>query len=146
MSELDGSSGRDPGVSGAHFQLYRIPAGSAVGWRLLGGNHRPIGRGAVSYPALPECLAAVKEIVDRLAELESVVTRAPLNRWEWRLRFAGGADLVVGAHPYDRRIRAVSAHLHFRSQAATARIDDAVLVAEARRGNRRIREPRMPPR
>jgi hypothetical protein len=126
-------SGTDQPAAGAHFQLVRRSSGAQVSWRLLGGNHRGIGCSAVGYPAVAECLAAVKEVIERIEELECVVSRAPLNRWEWRLRQRGGIDLVMAAHTYDRRIRAVHAHLQFRSLAVTARIDDIVVDTASRR-------------
>jgi len=80
----------EPAAGGAHFQLYRSSGGTLIGWRLLGGNHRSIGRSAVSYPAAAECLSSVKEVIEQIEELECVVSRAPLNRWEWRLRHRAG--------------------------------------------------------
>lgn len=136
----------EPAAGGAHFQLYRSSGGTQIGWRLLGGNHRGIGRSAVGYSVAADCLASVKEVIEQIEELECVVSRAPLNRWEWRLRHRGGADLVIAAHTYDRRIRAAGAHLQFSSLAVTARIDDIVMDTGSRRwGTRQAHPARTPP-
>lgn len=119
-------------LSGPHFQLYRAAAGGPVGWRLLGGNHRPIGRSASSFADPAECLQALATMVTLLDVLESLVSRQLLNQWGWSLRHRG-ADLVVSAHSYDRQVRALNAQAQFRSQAARARINETVMLSATRR-------------
>lgn len=118
--------------AGSHFQLYRSSPASSVRWRLLGGNHRPIGRGALDFADVPDCLQALAELVAKLPELDGHVGRVPGNQWSWRLSLAG-VEVALAAHPYDRQIRSVHAQEQFRQRAALARVDDVVILTAARR-------------
>lgn len=118
--------------SGPHFQLYRTAVDAPVGWRLLGGNHRPIGRSVGTFADPAECLQALAMVLTLLDVLECVVGRQPLNQWGWLLRHQG-ADLVASAHSYDRQVRALNAQAQFRSQAAIARINETVMLSATRR-------------
>lgn len=119
-------------LSGPHFQLYRAAAGAPVGWRLLGGNHRPIGRSVGSFADPAVCLQALAVVLTLLDVLECAVSRQPLNQWGWLLRHRG-TDLVASAHSYDRQVRALNAQAQFRSQAAAARINETVMLSATRR-------------
>ncbi len=119
-------------LSGPHFQLYRAAAGAPVGWRLLGGNHRPIGRSAGSFADPTECLHALVGVLSLLDVLDCAVSRQPLNQWGWLLRHQG-IDLVASAHSYDRQVRALNAQAQFRRQAAAARINETVMLSATRR-------------
>jgi hypothetical protein len=133
-------------LSGPHFQLYRAAAGGPVGWRLLGGNHRPIGRSVGSFADPAECLQALAVVLTLLDALECAVSRQPLNQWGWLLRHRG-IDLVASAHSYDRQVRALNAQAQFRSQAAAARINETVMLSAARRWRpTRLPDQRAPAR
>lgn len=114
-------------AGGAHFQLYQNAMSSPVRWRLLGGNNRPIGRSALDYPEVPDCLQALAELRQRLAELAGRVDRQPPNHWVWRI-FLDGTDVAVSSHPYDRQIRSQHGLSQFLHRAGSARIDGGVLV------------------
>jgi hypothetical protein len=117
---------------GPHFQLYRGSATAPVRWRLLGGNNRPIGRSALDYVDVLECLQSLAELTAALPELVGRVDRQPPNLWVWRLTH-DNIDLALSAHPYDRQIRAQHAMSQFLQNAARARIDKTVIVSAARR-------------
>ncbi|MDQ2837484.1 MAG: hypothetical protein M3Y42_13695 [Actinomycetota bacterium] len=122
----------DPTAAGSHFQLYRSSIASPVRWRLLGGNHRPIGRSPLDFPDVAECLLSLAELVRRLPELDGHLGRVPGNQWSWRLSHLG-TEVAIAAHPYDRQIRCLHAQTQFRQRAATARIDEAVMINASRR-------------
>lgn len=126
--------------AGPHFQLYRTTAHGSVRWRLLGGNNRPIGRSALDHPDVPECLAALTDLLDALATLTGRVERQPPNLWIWRLAL-DGEDLAYSAHPYDRQIRSQHAMAQFLTRAAVARVDAAVMVTGTRRWRSVSRAP-----
>jgi hypothetical protein len=118
--------------SGPHFQLYRASAATAVRWRLLGGNNRPLARSALDYVDEGECRNALTELNKTLSELVGRVDRQPPNLWVWRLSDVEG-DVAVSAHPYDRQIRSQHAMAQFLQNAARARIDKTVVMSAARR-------------
>ncbi len=123
-------AGADP--AGSHFQLYRASATSPVRWRLLGGNHRSIGRSPLDFPDVADCLRSLAELVERLPELQGQTSRVPGNLWVWRLSYQG-AEVAVAAHTYDRQIRSMHAQAQFLQRASVARIDELVMVSATRR-------------
>jgi hypothetical protein len=118
----------------AHIQLFARSASSPVRWRLLGGNNRDIGRGALEYIDTEACLLGIKEVIYRLPELDAVVKRAPRNLWTWQLELRGVA-VVLSAHTYDRRIRTHHAQLQFLESAPDAAISPVVMISGSRRWN-----------
>ncbi|MGI8666068.1 MAG: hypothetical protein ACR2N4_08560 [Jatrophihabitans sp.] len=121
-----------PDLTGSHFQLYRASTSSPVRWRLLGGNHRPIGRSPVDFPDVAGCLRSLTELLGQLPELDGQIARVPGNLWVWRLSHHG-VEVAVAAHTYDRQIRSMHAQSQFRLLAAGARIDEPVMVSATRR-------------
>lgn len=115
-----------------HFQLYRTSPHGPVRWRLLGGNNRQLGRSALDHEDVPDCLAALGNLVSALSELSGRVDRQPPNLWVWRLAH-DGREVAVSAHPYDRQIRSQHGMTQFLARAAVARIDAAVMVTATRR-------------
>ena len=121
-----------PLPSGAHFQLFAQDGKSAISWRLLSGNNRELGRGAVSHPDLETCLLAIKQMLESLEALSPDVRRKDAHLWQWSL--LDDDDVVVtSSHAYDRRIRCLQALDHFRRQAKDARPGDGVMFTGARR-------------
>jgi hypothetical protein len=116
----------------AHFQLFSRAVGDGVQWRLLGGNNRDLGRGALAYPDAESCLLAIKQLVHSLPDLIPAIRRTPPNLWVWQLRLD---DLVVvaSAHSYDRQIRAEHAGKRFLDCAGAASVSDTITMTAARR-------------
>jgi len=74
-----------------------------VGWRLLGGNNRELGRSAVVYPDLAACRAAVERLQAQEEAAEVAVAAEPASgQWWWRLDLAGRA-VAVSARSYHRQ-------------------------------------------
>ena len=116
----------------AQFQLYQSGVEAPVRWRLLSGNHRPIGRSAHAFDTVADCLQSLAELTQSLDQLDLLLARVPGNLWIWRACH-GGFELALSAHAYDRQIRAMHAQAQFLQRAATARINDSVMVTAARR-------------
>ncbi|MEO6701588.1 MAG: hypothetical protein ABI140_16220 [Jatrophihabitantaceae bacterium] len=116
----------------AQFQLYQTATDAPVRWRLLSGNHRPIGRSAHAFDTIAECLDSLAELSRVLDQLDLLLTRVPGNLWIWRAGYQG-TDLALSAHAYDRQIRAMHAQAQFQQRVATARINELVMVTATRR-------------
>jgi hypothetical protein len=121
-----------PLASGAHFQLFAQDERSAIYWRLLSGNNRELGRGALPHTDLETCLLAIKQLLDAIDELSPDIRRKDGHLWQWSL-LADAEVVVTSSHAYDRRIRCVQAMEHFRLQVRDARPGDTVMFTSARR-------------
>ncbi len=123
------------GLEGGHFQLYALDGKSEVSWRLLSANNRELGRGAVDYSSVDDCLASIRGMISRLDGLITQARRRPDSGWHWVL-LAEDEPVVVGGRGYDRPIRAREAARRFRAHARRARIAETVTVNGSRRWNR----------
>ncbi|MET9729545.1 hypothetical protein ABZZ79_02435 [Streptomyces sp. NPDC006458] len=85
----------------------RRPAGAAeggcVGWRLVGSNHRELGRSAEMYAGFAECRAALLRLRERIGDARVLLTTTEsAGGWSWRLEIDGRAAAVAG-RPYQRQ-------------------------------------------
>ena len=114
-------------VHGLHVQVYSGIAGVPVRWRLLSGNHRDMGRGALDFPDEESCHIGIKEMVVALEQLVPSVVRATGNRWSWRLTL-NGTVLATSGHTFDRRGRCEEACARFLQMLPGAEVRDGVSV------------------
>ena len=117
--------------SGAHFQLFAANESAEIRWRLLSGNNRDLGRGAITYPDAASCLVGIKEVLASLDDLEPSIRRHD-HLWRWALHL-NDAIVVTGGHAYDRQVRCKQALDHFRNEAPDARPAEAVMLSASRR-------------
>ncbi|MFG2129176.1 hypothetical protein ACGFNV_15440 [Streptomyces sp. NPDC048751] len=69
----------------------------SVGWRLVGSNHRELGRSAESFAGFPECRAAVLRLRERIGDAKILLTTTEAaGGWSWRLEIDGQAAAVAG--------------------------------------------------
>lgn len=113
--------------AGLHFHLYSGPPSGGVRWRLLGGNNRELGRGAVVYPDAVSCRAGLARTLVELPTMEPAVIRLDHTRWTWRLRL-DGVDVVGSGHAFDRRPRCEEAWERFVRFAPMAPVREGVTV------------------
>ncbi|MGI5137502.1 MULTISPECIES: hypothetical protein [unclassified Streptomyces] len=75
----------------------------SVGWRLIGSNHRELGRSAETFAGFEECRAAVQRLRERIADARMLLTTSEgAGGWSWRLEIDGQAVAVAG-RPYQRQ-------------------------------------------
>ncbi|MER6123388.1 hypothetical protein ABT173_12095 [Streptomyces sp. NPDC001795] len=68
-----------------------------VGWRLIGSNHRELGRSAELFTGFAECRAAVLRLRERIADAKVLLTTSEgAGGWSWRLEIDGRAVAVAG--------------------------------------------------
>lgn len=87
---------------------FQLTAEGEVLWRVLGGNHRELGRAASPAPDVEAALLDIARLWQVAADRpgcasERVLLRQPRG-WVWRLRVEG-VDVAAARHPYDRRSR-----------------------------------------
>jgi hypothetical protein len=106
--------------AGLYFQTY-APTGrrGSVRWRLLSGNNRDMGRGALDYPDLESCVLGLKEIVHRIDALEKKIMPAGDNRWQWQM-LLDDEVVAVSGHAFDRRVRCEMSSTRFMQLAPLA--------------------------
>jgi len=114
-------------LAGLHFHLYSGPPSGGVRWRLLGGNNRELGRGALVYADAHTCRAGLERTIAELAAYDAAVVRIDRSRWGWRLR-QDGLDVVGSGHAFDRRPRCEEACLRFLRLAPIAPVRDSLTV------------------
>ncbi|MGX7677996.1 hypothetical protein ACSMXN_03770 [Jatrophihabitans sp. DSM 45814] len=125
-------------ATGPHFQVYAASESSVVGWRLLSGNNRDLGRGPELYADVDGCRQAILDLLDHLDECRGSVRPAAQNRWAWTLKVDGIVRAVSG-HNYDRQLRCEQARLQFVNYARSAPIDGFLTRTAARRAGREVR-------
>lgn len=77
----------------------RRPVGDeeSVGWRLIGSNHRELGRGAEAFAGFTECRAALLRLRERIADAKVLLTTSEgAGGWSWRLEIDGRPVAVAG--------------------------------------------------
>lgn len=118
--------------AGYQFQLFMRTSGGAVSWRLLSGNNREAGRGAMTYSDAELCRRAIADLQADEPELVGRVRRTEANRWTWQLS-RGEQVVAFASRPADRMIRAEGALAIFRASLADADVRSTVVMTEARR-------------
>ncbi|MFJ3903016.1 hypothetical protein [Streptomyces sp. NPDC090025] len=81
------------------------PVGDAqrIGWRLVGANHRELGRSALMFADPAECLAAVVLLRERIADGRALLTTTgTAGGWGWRLEI-DQRPVAVSGRPYQRQ-------------------------------------------
>ncbi|MFE5815328.1 hypothetical protein [Streptomyces sp. NPDC056479] len=69
----------------------------SVGWRLVGSNHRELGRSAESFAGFAECRASVLWLRERIGDAKVLLTTTEAaGGWSWRLEIDGRAAAVAG--------------------------------------------------
>lgn len=88
---------------------FQYTADDRVLWRVLGGNHRELGRAAMPAPDVEGALLDLKRLghaahtADDGSTVERLLLRQPRG-WVWELRL-DGVPLAIARHAYDRRVR-----------------------------------------
>lgn len=113
----------------AVVQLYASRPAGPVRWRLLGANHRDLGRGAHDFMNGAQCLEAVQMLARRLDQAAPSLSRAADGRWTWRLVLDGGV-VARSSHGFDRRLRCSDAVRRFIRLTAVAQLRPEVVVLE----------------
>ncbi|MEW2396993.1 hypothetical protein [Streptomyces sp. NPDC046862] len=86
-------------VRGAHRDAHRDlrAVEPSVGWRLVGANHRELGRSAEVFAGLTECRASVLLLRERIADARVLLTTTEAaGGWSWRLEIDGHVIAVAG--------------------------------------------------
>jgi hypothetical protein len=128
-----GLGGNTTNGNGAHaqFQIYALGTEGPLRWRLLGGNHRDLGRGLLDYEDDESCRLAIKQLLAGLDDLTRVVARDGHSGWTWRM--VDNDDAIVGSpRAFDRRIRCVQACALFLDLAPGADLREGVLMSSWR--------------
>jgi hypothetical protein len=96
-----------------------------VGWRLLGGNNRELGRSPVWYPDVDACREAVRSLKREIGGVTSAITAAarPGGAWSWRLAVSG-TPVAVAGRPYHRQRECAYNLNHFVAAVPYASIVD----------------------
>jgi hypothetical protein len=120
-------------MSGAfQVQCFVRSPSSGVGWRLLSGNNRVVGRAAAAFVDEQACREAVDTLKSRMSELSHHIRRVPGNLWSWEARHHDVIVAVAG-HPFDRMIRCEQSVTSFLVTFAEAPVQLAVLDSGSRR-------------
>ena len=118
---------------GAHVQLFTTLATAHVRWRLLSGNNRELGRGAVLYPDTDAAIMAIEQSRILLAQFQCQVRRVVGGHWRWELLSANVPHIESGRQ-FDRQIRCEQGLAQFMSLFTIATISDNVMISGSRRG------------
>ncbi len=113
----------------ARFQIVSIGArGSGdVSWRFLSGNNRSLARSVPTYPDVDSCMAAIRELREKLPTAVGSTVRNGSGTWTWRIR-AADFDLAVSSGRFERRLRARMACESFMEMVVAASTVDVVQV------------------
>ncbi|MEU3980952.1 hypothetical protein AB0F77_12665 [Streptomyces sp. NPDC026672] len=69
----------------------------AIGWRLVGSNHRELGRSAETFDGFAECRAAVLRLRRRIADVKVLLSAAEsVGGWSWALEMDDRTVAVAG--------------------------------------------------
>jgi hypothetical protein len=121
--------------------MFAWAADAPLQWRLLAGNNREAGRGALSYEDADRCRIAVRALQAALDQTQATVRRTASNLWTWQLTLNGGVIAAAGRE-YDRMIRCEQAVEAFVRGMRAAPIHDAVIISNSRRwASRSMGEP-----
>jgi hypothetical protein len=115
-----------------NFQIQLYIAAAGVGWRLLSGNNRVIGRNALSFASEVECRRAIGELQRQVAGLRGQVRRRNPNHWIWEVH-RDGQPVAIAGHPFDRLIRCEQALAAFVEGFADAPVAAVLTDSGSRR-------------
>lgn len=91
-----------------------------VTWRVVAGNNRPLGRSAMEFATLPECVAAATRLHHEIGWAESsVMFDVAEGHWRWAVAL-GGDSVAESAHAYKRRFECARSLEHFIAAAQHA--------------------------
>jgi hypothetical protein len=118
--------------TGYHIQMFSQTTSDPVRWRLLSGNNREIGRGAIVHADAETCRVAIKEVQAGVEEMEGRLRRVRPSAWIWEL-LRGGELIAFAGHPFDRMIRCRQGLQQFTDQVVEAPVAPVLIVSGARR-------------
>lgn len=98
-----------------------------VAWRFLSANNRSLGQSVVKYHDVESCMAALRDLQQRLGAATCVTMQDAPGQWTWRIR-ADGPALAVSSRRYQRRVEALYACMSFRSLAAQTTISEQLQI------------------
>jgi len=124
-------------TAGAHLQLFAQTGDAPVRWRLLGGNHRELGRSVHGHRDIESCRLSIKHLQDQADQLVARVRRNEQQRWVWELA-AGKEPVVVCGHPFDRMIRCEQSVEMFVVSFVDAEVRGELMLTDSRRWNRAL--------
>lgn len=132
---VNAASGRD----GVSANLSTTPA--PVSWRLLGSNHRELGRSADLFPDIDHCLQAIRDLREAVPNVEShVIAHASATSWFWRIQL-GPSVVAISSRLYQRRRE--SAQSLLRTLESIPLVDREPVILRLR--NETFRESRRAP-
>jgi len=101
--------------------------GRWVAWRLVGANHRELGRSTVVFPTLDRARAAVGMLAVRIADLDGQVrTGAPGGAWTWRVAL-DDLPVATSSRSYSRQREAAYNIAAFLAAVPLARLATTVV-------------------
>ena|GEM_PF-1588441 len=78
-------------------------ATATVSWRLLGSNHRELGRSGQSFEDIDDCLHAISDLRGGIDNVDSqVMAHSTVGTWFWRIHLSG-LSVAVSSRLYQRR-------------------------------------------
>jgi hypothetical protein len=119
-------------TGGFHVQCFTRSSSPGVSWRLLSGNNREAGRGAIGSADAELCRLEVIRLQSREPEMVGRIQRADLNRWTWQLML-DDVPVAMAGRSSDRLIRVESALATFRASLVDATINPTVVLTDSRR-------------
>ncbi|HEX6360852.1 hypothetical protein [Actinophytocola sp.] len=96
-------------------------------WRFLSANNRSMARSVPTFTDADACLAAIRDLRDRLPNAVGTTVRNGSGKWLWRIS-AEELDLATSGIRYERRLRARLACQAFVDLVATASADAVQVV------------------
>lgn len=86
---------------GVRFVYLQTRRAGGVGWRLLGANHRELGRSPAGFADAERCAAAVERLRAAAVAGTPRLRRTEDGLWTWRLEL-DGLPVAVAARRYHR--------------------------------------------
>jgi len=115
--------------------LSRLAPPPSVSWRLLGSNHRELGRSSDPFADVDQCLLAIRNLQDAVPDVDSqVLAHSSIGAWFWRIHIAGTA-VAISSRLYQRRRE--SAQSLSRTLDGIQRVDREPVILRLRGGGLR---------
>jgi len=112
----------------ARFLCYYARDG--VFWRLIGRNHRPLGRSARCFPDLPEALSAIALVVTHALTATYELTSQSGRSWSWSMQ-VDDIEWARSEAGYGRRIECLAGVSRFEAMAPCAALCASLLPVRA---------------